>query len=213
MLEEDGSTVVGYKLGLTSRPMQELLGVDQPDYSALLSALVYDDGAELSLDSFIAPKIEAELAVVLERPLRGPGVTAALAAQAVAGVVAALEVVDSRIVDWKIKLVDTIADLASCGAVVLGPQLVPIQGWDPRYAGMVIRRNGQMEATGAGAAALGSPLGAVAWLANTLGQYGAGLEEGQVILTGSLHRAFDLERGDRVRADFDRLGAVGCRFT
>lgn len=211
-LLDDGSTIVGYKLGLTSKPMQEMLGVDQPDYSAVLSGLVHDDGAELTLDDYLQPKVEAEIALVLDEPLKGPGVTTVQAVRAIGGAVAALEVVDSRIEDWNIGLVDTIADLASCGSIVLGSQVVPIDGWDPRYVGMVIRRNGIVEATGAGAAALGNPVGAVAWLANTLAPFDVTLEAGHVIMTGSLHRAFDLEPGDRVRADFDRLGSVSCRF-
>jgi 2-keto-4-pentenoate hydratase len=207
----DGGRVVGYKLGLTSKPMQEMLGVDQPDYGPVLSTMVFDDGAMLRLEDYIAPRIEAEIALVLERPLTGPGVTAVQAAQAIAGGVAALELVDSRIADWRITLVDTIADLASSAAIVLGSRVVPLD-FDVRRVGMVIRRNGVIEDTGAGAAALGSPVGAVAWLANTLAPFGVTLEPGHVIMTGSLHRAFPLAAGDRVRADFDRLGSVSCRF-
>ncbi len=209
----DGGSVVGYKLGLTSRPMQELLGVHEPDYGPVLSTMVYDDGVELALDDFIEPRIEAEIALVLDRPLRGPGVTAVQAARAVGGAVAALELVDSRIEDWRISLVDTIADLASSAAAVLGPRVVPLEGIDLRHLGMVIRRNGRIVATGAGAAALGSPLAAIAWLANTLAPYGVVLEEGHVVMTGSLHKAFAVEGGDRVRAEVDRLGSVACRFS
>ncbi len=209
----DGGSVVGYKLGLTSRPMQELLGVHEPDYGPVLSTMVYDDGVELALDDFIQPRIEAEIALVLDRPLQGPGVTAVQAAGAVGGAVAALELVDSRIEDWRISLVDTIADLASSAAAVFGPRVVPLEGIDLRHVGMVIRRNGRMVATGAGAAALGSPLAAIAWLANTLAPYGVVLEEGHVVLTGSLHKAFAVAGGDRVRAEVDRLGSVACRFS
>ena len=207
----DGGRVVGYKLGLTSRPMQEMLGVDEPDYGPVLSSMVFDDGVTLRLEDYIAPRIEAEIALVLDRPLTGPGVTAVQAGQAIAGGVAALELVDSRIADWRITLVDTIADLASSAAIVLGSRVVPLD-FDVRQVGMVIRRNGVVEDTGAGAAALGSPVGAVAWLANTLAPFGVTLEPGHVVMTGSLHRAFPLAAGDRVRADFDRLGSVSCRF-
>lgn len=209
---DGGGEIVGYKLGLTSRAMQEAIGVDQPDYGPVLSSMVYDDGAEIELDAYLQPKIEAEMALVLDRPLRGPGVTALQAAQAVGGAFAALELIDSRIADWDIGLVDTIADQASSAAIIQGSRVVPVDGWDPRQTGMVISRNGRTEATGAGAAALGDPIGAVAWLANTLAPYDVTLEEGHVIMTGSLHAAFELSPGDLVRAEFDRLGTVTARF-
>jgi 2-keto-4-pentenoate hydratase len=211
-LLDDGGTVVGYKLGLTSKPMQELLGVHEPDYGPVLSSMVHDDGVVLAVADYLQPRIEAEIALVLDEPLRGPGVTTVQAARAVGGAVAALELVDSRIEDWRISLVDTIADLASSAAIVLGSRVVPLDGFDPRLVGMVIRRNGAVEATGAGAAALGNPVGAVAWLANTLAPFDVTLEAGHVIMTGSLHRAFPVAPGDRIRAEFDRLGPVGCRF-
>ncbi len=210
-LMADGDRLVGFKLGLTSRPMQEMFGVDQPDYGPLLSSMVLSDGVEVDLGGFIQPKIEAEIALVLERPLRGPGVTGVEAARAVGGAVAALELVDSRIADWKIALPDTIADLASCGAAILSSRIVPVD-FEPRLVGMVIDHNGAAVATGAGAAALGDPLAAVAWLANTLAPYDVTLEPGHLIMTGSLHAAFDVSPGDVVRADFDRLGSVSVRF-
>lgn len=213
--EADGGEIVGYKLGLTSRPMQEAIGVDQPDYGPVLSSMVFDDGAEIALDDYLQPKVEAEMALVLDRPLKGPGVTGLHAARAVGGAVAALELIDSRIADWNIGLVDTIADHASSAAIVQGGRSVPLDrgdGWDPRYTGMVVTRNGRTEATGAGAAALGDPVAAVAWLANTLAPYDVTLEPGHVIMTGSLHAAFELEPGDLVRAEFDRLGTVTARF-
>lgn len=212
ILAADGGRAVGYKLGLTSRPMQEMLGVDQPDYAPVLSSMVHDDGHEVDLARYIHPRVEAEVALVLDRPLRGPGVTAVDAWQAVGGAVAAIEMVDSRIAEWKIGLVDTIADLASSGATVLGSRVVPLDGWDPRLVGMVVSRNGETVDSGAGAAALGSPVGAVAWLANTLAPYDVTLEAGWFVMTGALHRAFDVAPGDVVRADFDRLGTVTARF-
>lgn len=212
ILAADGGRVVGYKLGLTSTPMQEMLGVDQPDYAPVLSSMVHDDGHTIALDRLIAPRVEAEIALVLDQPLRGPGVTAMQAWRAVGGAVAAIEVVDSRIADWQIGLVDTIADLASSGATVLSPRVVPIDGWDPRLVGMAISRDGVVEGTGAGAAALGNPVAAVAWLANTLAPYDVELEAGWFVMTGSLHRAFAVAPGDTVRADFDRLGPVTAHF-
>lgn len=204
--------VVGYKLGLTSRPMQEMMGVDQPDYGPVLSNMVFDDGAEVALSDYIQPRVEAEIALVLEAPLRGPGISALQAARAVGGAVAAIEMVDSRITDWRIKLVDTISDLASSAATILGSRLVPLAGWDVRLCGMVVMKNGITADSGAGAAALGNPLVALAWLANTLAPYDVTLEPGWFVMTGALHRAFPVAPGDVVRAEFDRLGPVTVRF-
>lgn len=212
LLSEGGGKVIGYKLGLTSEPMQEMMGVHQPDYGPVLSTMVFDDGASIDLSGYIQPRVEAEIALVLREELRGPGVTAMEASRAVAGAVAAIEMVDSRIVDWKIELADTISDLASSAAIILGARSVPLEGWDPRLVGMVVSANGRTKDSGAGAAALGNPLTAVAWLANTLADYDVALQPGWFIMTGALHRAFPVESGDVVRADFDRLGPVTVRF-
>ncbi len=212
IIDHDGGGIVGYKLGLTSKPMQEMLGVDVPDYAPVLSSMVYEEGQAVDLDRYIQPRVEAEIALVLDKPLQGPGVTAMHAWRAIGGAVAAIEMVDSRIRDWKIGLVDTISDLASSGATILGSRVVPLEGWDPRLVGMVISRNGSTADTGAGAAALGNPIAAVAWLANTLAPFEVELQAGWFIMTGSLHRAFPVEPGDIVRADFDRLGPVTTTF-
>jgi 2-keto-4-pentenoate hydratase len=212
LLLADGGEIVGYKLGLTSKPMQDMLGVHEPDYGPVLSSMVFDDGVEIDVADYIHPKVEAEIALVLDQPLSGPGVTTAHAAAALKGAVAAIEMVDSRIVDWKIKLADTIADLASSAATVLGSRVVPVD-FDPRLCGMVISKNGETVATGAGAAALTNPVFAVAWLANTLAPFGVTLEPGQFVMTGSLHAAFDVAPGDVVKAEFDRLGTVAMRFS
>jgi 2-keto-4-pentenoate hydratase len=148
---------------------------------------------------------------VLRADLRGPDCTALDVAAAISGAVPALEIVDSRIADWKIKLADTIADLASSGAVVLGPAVTPAAGLDLRLLGMVLTCNGELIATGAGAAALGNPLQAVAWLVQTLHPLGGYLRAGQFIMTGSLHGAVDITPGQYYRAEFDRLGPVGAR--
>lgn len=202
-----GDTVVGYKLGLTSTAMQDMLGVGEPDYGPILASFSLDNGVVIDSDKLIQPKAEGEIGLVLGRPLVGPGVTRDDAAEAITGAVAAIEIVDSRIRDWKIKLVDTIADLASCAMFISNLEVVPID-FDIRLCGMVITNNGQTMATGAGAAALGDPIYAVSWLANTLASYGVQLGEGQVIMTGALHAAFDVAGGDVVTATFDRLGSV-----
>lgn len=211
-LVDEGESIVGYKLGLTSLPMQKLLGVDSPDFGPVFASGVFRDGAELPVDRFIAPRMEAEIGVVLDRDLTGPDCTPAEALSASRGLVAALEIVDSRIVDWRIKLADTVADLASNGAIALSSVVVPIEGFDPRLLGMVFSKNGEVVATGAGAAALGDPLAAVAWLANTLAPMGVTLPAGSVIMTGALHAMVPVSPGDVFRADFDRLGPITIRM-
>ena len=212
MLLADGETISGYKLGLTSAAMQQLLGVDSPDFGPVFASTVYNDGVEIPVDRFIAPRIEAEIGVILGEDLTGPHCTPADARQASRGLVAALEIVDSRIKDWKIKLADTVADLASNGAIALSSQVVPVDGLDPRLIGMVFTRNGEVVATGAGAAALGDPMAAVAWLANTLAPMGVTLPAGSVIMTGALHAMVPVTPGDVFRADFDRLGPITIRM-
>jgi 2-keto-4-pentenoate hydratase len=216
LLLADGDRIVGYKVGLTSKPMQQMIGVDQPDYGPVLASTVYADGDLVSLGAFIQPKLEAEIAFVLGAPLAGPGVSVLDARAAIAGMTAAVEIVDSRFADWRIKLADTVADLASNGAVAVSSRLVPLDGvapLDPRLIGMALTRQGELVDTGAGAAALGDPVRVVAWLANTLGEMGAKLEAGHLIMTGALHAAVPMRAGDVFRADFDRLGPVTVRVS
>jgi 2-keto-4-pentenoate hydratase len=208
----DGDRIIGYKAGLTSKPMQRMLGVDQPDYGPVLGSTVFRDGDEVSVGAFIAPKLEAEIVLVIGEQLRGPGVTLEDARAAVSGAAAAMEIVDSRFVDWRIKLADTVSDLASNGAMVMSDTVLPLADIDIRLIGMVLTRNGELVDTGAGAAALGSPLAVVAWLANTLGADGIALEPGHVIMTGALHAAVPMQAGEQYRAEFDRLGSVSVRI-
>jgi 2-keto-4-pentenoate hydratase len=205
----DGDRIVGYKAGLTSKPMQVMLGVDQPDYGPVLASTVYRDGDAVSRMRFIQPKIEAEIVLTLGQELRGPGVTPEDARRAVRGAAAAMEIVDSRFADWRIKLADTVADMASNGAVAISEHVVPLSEVpDLRLIGMVLSRNGALIDTGAGAAALGDPLAVVAWLANTLATDGIALEAGHVVMTGALHAAVPMQPGEEYLAEFDRLGAV-----
>jgi 2-keto-4-pentenoate hydratase len=177
----------------------------------VLASTVYRDGDAIPLSRFIAPKVEAEIVFVMGSRLEGPGVSPTDVAPAVAGVAAAMEIVDSRIADWRIKLADTVADMASNGAVAVSSRLVPLAGLDTRLVGMTFTRNGELVDTGAGAAALGDPLAVVAWLANVLGEVGVALEPGHMIMTGALHAAVPLAAGDVFRAEFDRLGPVTIR--
>lgn len=156
--------------------MQRLIGVDSPDFGPVLASTRYADGANVPMDQFIAPKLEAEISFVLGQRLAGPGVTPEAARRAIAGAVASIEIVDSRVVDWRVRLADTVADLASNGAFVVADTIVPLTGMDTRLIGMVLSRNGEVIDTGAGAAALGDPVAVVAWLANVLGQRGIALD-------------------------------------
>lgn len=212
LLLADGEEIRGYKLGLTSAPMQQLLGVGQPDFGPVFARTVHRDGAVIDTGDFIAPRVEAEIAVILESDLTGPHCTAADVFTATRGLVAAIEIVDSRIKDWKIKIADTVADLASNGAIALSSMVIPIGDLDPRLIGMVFTKNGKVIATGAGAAALGDPLAAVAWLANTLAPMGVTLPAGSVIMTGALHAMTPIAPGDVFRAEFDHLGPITLRI-
>ena len=209
---DDGDRIVGYKLGLTSKPMQQMLGVDSPDFAPVMSSHVLDDGAAVAVTDFIAPKLEAEIALVLGEDLAGPDCSTLDVLRAVEGVVASIELVDSRVADWRITLVDTVADMASSGAIVIGGGSTPVADVDLRTLGMVFTRDGEVVATGAGAAALGNPAAAVAWLVRTLHPFGATLPAGSIVMTGALHAAVPVAAGETYRAEFDRLGPVSVRI-
>lgn len=206
------SKTLGHKVGLTSAVMQRMLGVSQPDFGHLLDDMFYAESSAVPLSDFIQPKVEPEVAFVLGRELAGPGVTMAHVVRAVEYVLPALEIIDSRIVDWKISLADTIADNASSGGVVLGGTARRLEGLELRTIGCNLWHAGELAATGASGAVLGNPLNSLVWLANTLGSLGTGLEEGEVVLPGSCTVALPVGAGDEVRACFAGLGSVGARF-
>jgi 2-keto-4-pentenoate hydratase len=207
-----GQVVVGKKIGLTSRAMQAMLGVDEPDYGHILDNMVVMEGESIPSKELIQPKVEGEIAFILKEDLKGPGVTLTEVIRASEGVIPALEIIDSRIVNWKIKLPDTVADNASSARIVLGGKLTSLSGLDLRTVGMVLEKNGEVVATAAGAAVLGHPAQAVAWLANKLSMYGISLRKGEVILSGSLTGAIPVGSGDFIRADFGILGDVKVKF-
>ncbi|MEV1247721.1 2-keto-4-pentenoate hydratase [Nonomuraea sp. NPDC050022] len=211
-LVADGAVVKGHKVGLTSAAMRRQLGVDQPDYGHLLDSMFHLDGAPIDTRRFLQPRIEPEIAFVLKRPLSGPGVTTAEAVAAVDFLLPALEIIDSRIADWRITLADTIADNASSGGVVLGTRPIRLETVDLALAGCLLHRNGDLVQTGAGGAVLGSPLNALVWLANTLGEQGVALEAGHVVLPGSITVAIPVTAGDIVSATFAGIGTVTARF-
>ena len=204
--------LVGHKIGLTSLAMQQQLGVDQPDYGFLLDTMVVQSESTLARNSFIAPRIEPEIAFWLAKDVQGPGVTAATVLAATRGVSAALELVDSRIVGWRIKLVDTIADNASSSRVIVSEQVIALDQLDLADESVTLWRNSEIAGKGNGAAVLGHPAEAVAWLANKLAEFGVGLKAGQIILPGAMCAAATVNTGETYRADFTHLGHVSIRF-
>ena len=207
-----GETIVGKKIGVTSKPVQDFLGVFQPDFGQLTSGMVYQEGDTLPLDTLIQPKAEAELAFVLKEDLQGPGVTAMDVIRATDYVVPCFEIVDSRITDWKIRIQDTVADNASCGVYVLGKTKGDPRKLDITLAGMVLEKNGELFSTGVGAAVQGSPANAVAWLANTLGELGIPFKAGEVILSGSQSALVPVADGDELVCTVGGLGSCRVKF-
>ncbi|WP_428422744.1 2-oxopent-4-enoate hydratase [Methylibium sp.] len=209
---QDGDRVIGKKIGVTSRAVMNMLGVFQPDFGYLLDAMVVNEGESIDMSTLIQPKAEGEIAFVMKRDLSGPGVTNADVLAATECVMPCFEIVDSRVRDWKIKIQDTVADNASCGVFVLGDRAIDPRRIDLSTCGMVLEKNGEIVATGAGAAALGSPLNAVAWLANTLGRLGEGLAAGDIVLSGALAAMFPAQAGDNFRVSIGGLGGCSVRF-
>lgn len=205
-----GRRVVARKVGLTSKAMQQQMGVDQPDYGVIFDRTTFENGAALSRSAqrMIQPRIEAEIAFILSRELRGPGVTTIDVLAASSAVLPVFEIIDCRLANWRIKLIDTIADNASGWGLVLGSTLSLPYGMDLATVGMVLERDGEVLATGAGAAVLDHPARAIAWLANTLAAYDEGLPTGEPILSGALTASMEAISG-HYRARFgDGLGSV-----
>ena len=207
-----GETVVGKKIGVTSKVVMDMLKVNQPDFGQMTSGMVFNEGEPIRTDTMIAPRAEAEVAFVLKRDLMGPGVTAADVLRATDCVMPCFEIVDSRIKDWKIKIQDTVADNASCGVLTLGGMRKSPRQLDLALAGMVLAKNGEVISTSTGAAVQGSPVNAVAWLANTLGRLGIGLKAGEVILSGSQSPLVPVKAGDSLSCSVVGLGSTSFRF-
>jgi 2-keto-4-pentenoate hydratase len=204
----DPAGIIGWKVGLTSKAMQQMLGVDQPDFGHLLEGTLVEEGTDIVRSDMIWPRVEPEVAFQLKDDIKGPGVTAANVLAATAYLIPALEVIDSRVRDWKIKLCDTIADNASCGRFVLGRNRTPPIGVNTKIIGMNYYVDKNLVSTATTAAVVGDPAEAVAWLANTLAPYGHYLRAGQYIMPGSLVAAVEVSPGSRIRADFDHIGSV-----
>lgn len=208
-----GRAVVGHKIGLTSEPMQSLLGVDEPDFGYVLDSMVLPSGAPVWCGQFCAPRIEPEVAFLLRKPLRGPGATIDDVRAATEAVAVALEVVDSRIADWKLTLCDTVADNASSGAVVLGDWVPYNEAVDLAAARASLQLNGIEVDSGLGSAVLGDPAAAVAWLANALAPFGTEILPGQFVMSGSFTTAAFVHPGDTASATISGLGSVSLTFT
>ncbi|WP_026564951.1 2-keto-4-pentenoate hydratase [Bacillus sp. UNC41MFS5] len=209
---KDGQKIVGKKIGLTSFAMQELLGVDQPDYGHLLDSMDIPNGSIISMETLFEPKVEGELAFVLKKDLIGPNVTVEDVLEATEYIVPSIEIVDSRITDWKIKLEDTVADNASCGLFTLGRQRFDPNEMDLTKIEMSLYKNGEFINKGTGADVLGHPAGCVAWLANKLAEYNVTLKAEEVILSGALSAAVAAQKGDVFTAEFSQLGKVEVSF-
>ncbi|MDR7439494.1 MAG: 2-keto-4-pentenoate hydratase [Armatimonadota bacterium] len=210
-----GERIVGRKIGLTSAAMQTQLGVNEPDYGCLWGSRYFPLQAgrvEVPYDLFLQPRVEGEVAFLLGRPLRGPHVTLQDVLAAAEAVTAGIEIIDSRIADWRIRITDTIADNASFGGFATGPWSSRMREADLRLVGMILWHNGRAATEGLGAAALGHPARCVAWLANKLAEFGEELRAGDIVFSGSLGRAVPVQRGDVVTLEMAGFPSLSVRF-
>lgn len=213
-----GRRVIGWKIGLTSRAMQQALSIDTPDSGVLLDDMLFEDGAVIAPDRFIQPRIEAEIAFVMKAPLSGPDVTVFDVLAATAYVVPSLEILDTRIQRSDPKtgkartIFDTISDNAANAGLVLGGRAMRPDDIDLRWMGAIVSRNAEVEETGLGAGVLNNPARGIAWLANRLATYGDRIEPGQIVLAGSFIRPIEVRHGDTIVADFGPQGTVSCHF-
>jgi 2-keto-4-pentenoate hydratase len=208
----EGLRIVGKKIGLTSRDMQIMYGIDTPDTGHLFENMVVKNNQEVSFKDVIQPKIEAEIAFVLKKDLQGPNVTVEEVLEATDYVLPSIEIIDSRIKDWNLKLQDTVADNASSGLYVLGDNPVSVDEVSLPDVKLKVYQNGQLMREGVGKNVMEHPAAGVAWLANKLGEFGEVLRAGEVILSGAIATTIDVVPGDEFTAVFDRLGEVTVRF-
>lgn len=211
--QEDGEQVVGKKIGVTSKVVQEMLGVHQPDFGFLTDAMTFANGAKVPVAGhLISPRAEAEIGFRLKKDLQGPGVTEADVLAATDAIMPCFEIVDSRIDNWKIAIQDTVADNASCGVYVLGEQEADPKDFDLPALKIRVWKNGEILSEGLGSAVQGNPLTAVAWLANTLGRFGIPFKAGEVILSGSLVPLEPVQAGDSLRMELEGIGDAQVHF-
>ena len=206
-----GHRVLGKKVGFTGRAMRQQFNFDQPDYGNLFSDQIFTQGAAIDTSRFVAPKVEGEIAFIMQSDLSGPHVTVADVLRATYGVMACLEFVDSRW-DFGITVLDSIADNAGCGGFALGSKLLKLEGVDLRYTAMFVEKNGVLISSGAGIEVLGDPLNSIAWLVNKLAEHGDGLRAGDIVLSGAISGATPAVKGDVFNVSFSNLGSIGVRF-
>jgi 2-oxo-hept-3-ene-1,7-dioate hydratase len=206
-----GAKLIGHKVGLTSKAMQRSSQIDEPDYGHLLDDMMIADGARIAHEDFCLPRVEIELAFILGKPLRGPGVGLPDVLRATEYVVPAIEIVDARLQDPR-KIFDTVSDNGAAAGIVIGGRPIAPLDVDLRWVGGIMYRNSEIEETGVAAGVLGHPALGVAWLANRLGALGVTLEPGHLILAGSFTRVVFARKGDTLHADFGAFGGIAVQF-
>jgi 2-oxo-hept-3-ene-1,7-dioate hydratase len=206
-----GARVVGHKIGLTSRAMQMASKMTEPDYGRILDDALYNDGAQIRAEAFLKPRLEVELAFIMGEDLAGPGVRIHDVMRATEFVTPALEIIDYR-TEVPRAIVDTIADNAAFGAIVVGGRTIRPMDVDIRWVGATLSKNGIIEESGVSAAVMGHPAAGIAWLVNKLHAVDAKLKKGQIVLGGSFTRPVDIKVGDVIHADYGPLGAIGVAF-
>jgi 2-oxo-hept-3-ene-1,7-dioate hydratase len=206
-----GAKLIGHKVGLTSKAMQRSSQIDEPDYGYLLDFMMIADGAKVAHENFCLPRVEVELAFILGKALKGPGIGLTDVLRATEYVVPALEIVDARLQDPR-KIFDTVADNGAAAGIVVGGRPVGPLDVDLRWVGGIMYRNSEIEETGIAAGVLGHPALGVAWLANKLGAHGVTLEPGHIILAGSFTRVVFAKKGDTLHGDFGALGGIAVQF-
>jgi len=205
--------VIGKKIGLTSHAMQSMMNIGEPDFGHLFDDMLVEEGNEIKLETLISPMVEGEIAFILKEDLKGPGITSKDVDNQTLGISPAIEIIDSRIKDWKIKIQDTIADNASSGLFVVSKQITTIKSVDLRSIKLSLFKNGSIISDSVASVVLGNPSNAVAWLANKMAEFGVYLKKNDIILSGSLVKAEPVKKGDNFSAIFDTLGSVTCTFS
>jgi len=204
----NGERVIGWKVGCTSQATMEQVKIDEPIIGCMTSGSHYSSLVDVKISNFCKLGVEGEIAFVMDKPLKGPGVTNSDVIMATSGIMGAVELVDSRTRDWKVNISEAIADNSLHAGVILGPFMRSISGFDLRHEGVVICKNGRLVASGCGVEALGNPVNVVTWLANRLSSFDREVKAGQIILTGSLTKFFFVEPGDVVDVSFSNLGSI-----
>ena len=206
-----GAKLIGHKIGLTSKAMQQSSGIDEPDYGHLLDNMIVADGAKVKHADYCVPRVAPELAFVLGKPLKGPGIGLLDVLRATEYIIPAIEIIDARVQNPR-KIYDTVADNGAAAGIVIGGRPVGPNDVDLRWVGAVFYRNSEIEETGLAAGVLGHPALGIAWLANKVGPFGTVLEPGHIMLSGSFTRPVWAAKGDTLHADFGPLGALAVQF-